>query len=73
MGSLVLKPDGAIAWIGTARSIFRPRFVRQVARFDKRGFKVLDSGRSVAVGSLKLRGSEISWRDGLAIGTATLR
>lgn len=72
VGSLVLKPDSAVAWIATAHAIFRPRFVRQLVKLDERGFRVLDSGRSVAVGSLTLRGSETSWRHGHAIRTAKL-
>lgn len=84
VGSLVLKPDGAVAWIATGSwwvtHCYRPGVcapapgfgIRQVATLDKRGFKVLDSGRAIAPRSLTLRGSTISWRHGNAIRTATL-
>jgi hypothetical protein len=72
VGSLVVKDDGAVAWIATADSIGAPRLVRQLARVDKRGFRVLDSGPAVAVGSLTLRGPTISWRHGNATRTADL-
>jgi hypothetical protein len=73
VGSLVLKADGAAAWIATSHSIGPPTFVRHLARLDNRGFKVLDSGRAPAARSLKLRGSTISWRHGNTIRTARLR
>ena len=72
VGSLVLKRDGAVAWIATGRSIGPPTFVRQLARLDRRGFSVLDSGRALAVRSLTLRRSTISWRHGKTIRTAKL-
>ncbi len=72
VGSLVVKDDGAVAWIATAESIGAPRFVRQLARLDKRGFRVLDSGPAVAVRSLTLRGSMISWHRGNGMRTADL-
>jgi hypothetical protein len=72
VGSLVLTADGAVAWIATADSIGPPTFVRQLARLDRRGFRVLDSGPAVVVRSLTLRGSTISWRHGTEIRTARL-
>jgi hypothetical protein len=73
VGSLVLKADGAVAWVATADSIGPPRFVRQVERADRRGFSVLDSGSSVGASSLILSGSTISWRHGSATRRASLR
>jgi hypothetical protein len=73
VGSLVLKADGAAAWIATADSIGPHTFVRQLAWLDNRGFNVLDSGRALAARSLKLRGSTISWRHGNTVRTARLR
>jgi hypothetical protein len=71
--ALVVKPDGAVAWIATARSIGPPRFIRQVERVDARGFRVLDSGPRVAPTSLRLRRSTRSWRHRTTEKTATLR
>ena len=40
--SLVLKSDGAVAWIATAQSIGSPSFIRQVELLDRRGFRRLE-------------------------------
>jgi hypothetical protein len=71
--SLVLKADGAVAWIATARSIGRPNFVRQIQRLDDRGLRVLDFGPQVDAASLVLHGSTLSWKHGTAVRTARLR
>ena len=71
--SLVVKADGAVAWIATANSIGKPTFVRQLQRLDTRGFAVLDSGRDVNAASLRLHGSRLSWKHATAVRTATLR
>ncbi len=70
--SLVLKRDGAVAWIATARSIGKPTFIRQLQRSDARGVRVLDSGAKLAARSLALHGSTLSWRHGTAVRTARL-
>jgi hypothetical protein len=71
--SLVVKADGAVAWIATANSIGKPTFVRQLQRLDTRGFAVLDSGRDVNAASLRLDRSRLSWKHATAVRTATLR
>jgi hypothetical protein len=71
--SLVIKSDGAVAWIATARSIGMPTFIRQLQRLDERGFRLLDFGPNVAAASLALHGSTLSWKHGTAVRTATLR
>jgi hypothetical protein len=71
--ALVLKPDGAIAWIATARSIGKPTFVRQLLRLDQQGLRVLDTGPSLDAASLALHGSTITWNYGTTRRTATLR
>jgi hypothetical protein len=71
--SLVLKADGAVAWIATAHSIGLPTFIRQLQRLDDRGFRVLDFGPNVAAVSLALHGSTLSWKHRTAVRTATLR
>ncbi len=71
--SVVLKADGAVAWIATARSIGTPRFIRQLSRLDRRGFRILDSGPGVVAASLTLHGSTLSWRHRTAARSAPLR
>jgi hypothetical protein len=70
--SLVLKSNGAFAWIATARAIGAPKFIRQVQRLDRRGFRRLDSGPAVAASSLGLHGSRLTWKHGTSTRTATL-
>lgn len=71
--SLVIKPDGAVAWIATANSIGPPKFVRQLRRVDRRGTVTLDSGPAVGAISLRLRGVVLSWRHAGSLRTSTLR
>jgi hypothetical protein len=74
VASLVLKPDGAVAWIGTGNSIIShgagATEVHAIARDRSR---LLDSGSAIDSQSLRLRGSRLSWRNGGQTRTATLR
>ncbi len=70
--AIVVRSDGAVAWIATARSIGSPRFVRQLQALDRRGLRLLDAGRALVPTSLRLRGSTLSWRHGASIRTAPL-
>ena len=79
--SLVLRSDGAVAWIGVARSIVRHGQVIEVhatgappstyGRFPSTD-RVLDSGPQVAPASLRLHGSTLTWKHGTATRRATL-
>jgi hypothetical protein len=60
--SLVLKADGSVAWIATEQSLGNHHRLLQLFKDDKGGLKLLDSGLSVAPSSLKLRGSQLTWR-----------
>jgi hypothetical protein len=72
--SLVLGPNGAVAWIATGRSLGRSVSIIEVWRIDHTGArKRLDSGPAIAPASLRLRSSTLSWRHGQATRTATLR
>jgi hypothetical protein len=71
--ALVLKPDGAVAWIGEAQSIVSHSREVEVVRVDRRGEAKLDSGDAIVTGSLRLRASKLTWRDGSATRSATLR
>jgi hypothetical protein len=68
VGSLVLKADGAIAWIGTNFVGFAcpnpPAPEIEVRRHDRRGLRILDTGTKINPGSLRLRRSVLSWTDG---------
>jgi hypothetical protein len=60
--AVVVKADGAVAWIGQAHSIIgRGGDVIEVHRSDHRGQAELDRGQGIALRSLRLRGSRISW------------
>jgi hypothetical protein len=72
VGSLVVKPDGAVAWVGTANSIGPPHRVRQVERVDRRGFAILDDSTAIVAASLTLRGSTLTWRHGAQRRTSSL-
>jgi hypothetical protein len=70
--SIVLRSDGAIAWIAQANSIIRRSQATEVHRADRRGQATLDSGAAVRPTSLRLHGTRITWRDGTATRSATL-
>jgi hypothetical protein len=72
--SIVVNRTGAVAWIAQGGSVIsgHPSDV-EVDRADARGHSVLDSGAGIGGRSLRLRDSTISWRDGAATRSATLR
>ncbi|HEY2160750.1 MAG TPA: hypothetical protein VGH24_05540 [Solirubrobacteraceae bacterium] len=62
VATVVVKRDGSTAWIGGAHSIVRRgSSVTEVRRFDTHGQTLLDHGAGIAVGSLRLHGSRLSW------------
>ena len=71
--SLALKSDGAVAWIGSVSSVVGNRRAIEVHKADAgRGDVQLDSGSTIAPGSLRLRGSMLTWKHGTATRSATL-
>lgn len=76
VGSLALEADGAIAWIGTnflgIACISPPGPEIEVRRHDRRGLRILDRGRGIAPGSLRLLRGVLSWVDGAVKREATL-
>jgi hypothetical protein len=72
VGSLVVKGDGAAAWIAGATSIIRHGMEVEVDRIDRRGEKTLDGGPDIKSASLRLHSSRLSWRHGSATRSATL-
>lgn len=70
--SLVLRRDGAVAWIGQAQSIVSHSREVEVVRDDRRGEATLDEGTAIATGSLRLNGSTLTWKHGGATRSAAL-
>lgn len=71
--SVVAKPDGSAAWIGHGHAIGPPRNATEVHDVTAHGTRLLDSGPGISTGSLRLRGSVLSWRDNGHTRTARLR
>jgi hypothetical protein len=69
VGSIVVKPDASVAWIATIRSIIHPGARLEVHANGA----LLDFGSNIKPGSLRLRGSTLTWRHGRALRSATLR
>jgi hypothetical protein len=59
---LVVRADGALAWISTTSSIVRHGSSTEVDRVDGRGTRMLDHGTGVVTGSLRLSGARLSWK-----------
>jgi len=76
VGSLALKADGAIAWIGTNflgfACISPPGPEIEVRRHDRRGLSILDRGTRIVPGSLHLFKGILSWTDGGVKRTSAL-
>jgi hypothetical protein len=73
VGAVVVKADGAVAWIATGGSIIRQGRETELDRIDSRGEATLDTGSGIETSSLRLRGSRLSWRHSGASRSATLR
>lgn len=73
VGSVVVRPDGAVAWIGSLRSIIGHRSATEVHEASTGGDEVLDSGPGIEATSLRLHGNELSWVNGGVTRHATLR
>jgi hypothetical protein len=71
--SIVVKPDGSVAWIATVNSIISHRGTTEVRKSDRTSRASLDSGRRIKPDSLRLDGSDLTWSDGSARKTAKLR
>jgi hypothetical protein len=70
--ALVVKADGAVAWMANGGSILAQESQTQVNRIDRRGEATLDSTAANVIRSLRLRGSRLSWRHGNALRTSIL-
>ena len=72
VAAIVVKPDGAVAWIGDAHSIVGHGSVVEVHRADRRGQAELDHGSGIVGGSLRLHGSQLTWTHAGRLRSATL-
>ncbi len=80
--SLVLKSDGAVAWIAVNFPAPSPSTgvscgneippVTEVRRYDSRGLQVIGQGASIEPASLRLHGSTLTWVDEGMSDNATL-
>jgi hypothetical protein len=70
--SLVVKRDGSDAWIAVANSLGTHGTGTEVHAHDTNGFALLDSGDGVNPSSLRLDGSQLTWRHGARKRSATL-
>ncbi|MGI8593734.1 MAG: hypothetical protein ACR2ML_05105 [Solirubrobacteraceae bacterium] len=59
IGSIVLRRNGAVAWIGAQDDGAKLRQVRRIGA--DRSFSVLDTGADIAPESLALSGSTLYW------------
>jgi hypothetical protein len=69
---IVVKRDGAVAWIAAVSSIGHPSSLFEVHRGDRQGHALLDSGARIVPRSLRLHGSTITWTDAGMPRSATL-
>lgn len=72
VGSIVVRRSRALAWIVGTSSLATHRQVKQVLEREGSGSRVLATGAGIELGSLRLRGSQLSWRDNGAEHTARL-
>jgi hypothetical protein len=72
VSSLVVKPGGAVAWIGIGQSIISPARDIEVRTGHGARRQLLDSGTQINPTSLRLHGSRLTWRNGRAQRSANL-
>jgi hypothetical protein len=72
VAGLVLGRNGALAWISNARSVLGGGGTVQVHTWARGTGRVLDAGPGVVPGSLRLRGTRLSWRHASSVRSATL-
>lgn len=70
--SVVVKSTGSVAWIAVGGSIISHRRVIEVHAEDAHGSHLLDHGATIDQSSLRLRGSQLTWRAGGMTRSAVL-
>jgi hypothetical protein len=73
VAALVVKADGAAAWIGEGHSIIGHGRGIEVHRFDTRGQAELDHGIGISPASLRLHFSRLTWLHSGHKRSATLK
>jgi hypothetical protein len=72
VGSIVVNRSGHAAWIASDHSIVSHHLFAQVLETSGSGVRMLASGETIALGSLRLHGSRLTWTAGGAQHSATL-
>lgn len=72
IGSIVVKRNGSVAWIGSEHSIIGHGSRIEVAAGQRGKRSTLDSGPGIVASSLRLSLSTLTWRDGATTRTASL-
>jgi hypothetical protein len=72
VAAIVVKGDGAVAWVGMGASIIHHSRLLEVHKLDGGGSRLLDSGAGIDPRSLRLHGSALTWRDAKQTRSATL-
>jgi hypothetical protein len=72
--ALKVRSDGALAWVGTQRSLAGGRATRELWVADSHHRKTkFDAGGAIDPASLRLTSSSVSWRNGSTSHKASLR
>jgi hypothetical protein len=71
--SVVLRPDGAVAWIGAASSIVSHRKQVEVNAATGATPRLLDKGVGIDPESLRLHGTRLTWSNGGRTRSASLQ
>jgi hypothetical protein len=72
IGSIVVKRNGSVAWIGSERSIIGHGSRVEVAAGQRGKRSTLDSGPGIVGSSLRLSLSTLTWRNGTTVRSAPL-
>ncbi|MGI8711612.1 MAG: hypothetical protein ACR2NR_00180 [Solirubrobacteraceae bacterium] len=72
VGSIVVRSGGAVAWIGSSDSIATHHRLTEVLEHSGGSVRRLDQGSAIQAGSLRLRGSTLTWQHGLTRRSAAL-
>jgi hypothetical protein len=73
VGSVVIRPDGGVAWISDQWWLDSAHDTIEVHRVDRRGTRILDVSPEISSTSLRLHGSHLSWRHGELTMFSSLR
>ncbi|MGA2009116.1 MAG: hypothetical protein ABSH51_01080 [Solirubrobacteraceae bacterium] len=72
VGSVAVRADGDCAWIARSDSIAGHHRITEVVSRARGATHELGAGAAIAIGSLRLSGSRLTWRDGRRVRAAVL-